>query len=125
LKPAFALTEDCRIGEGESGGRLLVKSGVTVEKGTNVVISVNFRVYADEHSITYERISVLKFHKKSFSTATGFIANYGKWATAISNIMPTTMIAQHGNDDYREKAISYLKSRAEGFREYKNFTFLS
>jgi len=48
----------------------------------------------------------------------GFIANYGKWATAnISNIMPMTMIAQHGNDDYREKAISYLKSRAEGFRD--------
>ena len=28
-----------------------------------------------------------------------------------------TMIAQHGNDDYREKAISYLKGQAEGFRD--------
>jgi hypothetical protein len=46
------------------------------------------------------------------------IANYGKWETAnISNIMPMTMIAQPGNDDYRENAISYLKSRAEGFRD--------
>jgi hypothetical protein len=56
----------------------------------------------------------------------GIIVNYGKCATAnISNIMPMTMIAQHGNDDYRENAISYWKSRAEGFSRLKRFTFLS
>jgi hypothetical protein len=33
------------------------------------------------------------------------------------------MIAQHGNDDYREKAISYLKSRAEGVSRLEEFYF--
>jgi hypothetical protein len=30
---------------------------------------------ADEHSITYERISLMKFPKRSFSTATGYFFN--------------------------------------------------
>jgi hypothetical protein len=53
-----------------------LKSGVAVEKGTKAAISVNFSVdAADEHSITYGRISLLKFPKKSFSRATGVCTN--------------------------------------------------
>jgi hypothetical protein len=43
---------------------------VAVEKGTKEVISANSSVYGNEHSITYERISLLKFPEKSFSTPT-------------------------------------------------------
>jgi hypothetical protein len=46
---------------------------VAVEKGTKAVISVST---AYEHSITYERISLLKFPKKTFSTATPVIVKH-------------------------------------------------
>jgi hypothetical protein len=45
---------------------------VAVEKGTKAVISAST---ADEHSITCERISLLQFPKKSFSTATPDYSN--------------------------------------------------
>jgi HEPN domain-containing protein len=41
---------------------------VAVEKGTKVVISMNFRVYAKEHSISYERISLVKFPEEFFNS---------------------------------------------------------
>jgi hypothetical protein len=50
-------------------------SGVAVEKRTKPVISANFRPAANEHSITYERLSLVKFPEKSFSTATGVITH--------------------------------------------------
>jgi len=54
----------------------------------------------------------------------GFIANYGKWATAnISNIMPMTMIAQHGNDDYREKDHFLLEEQGGRISRLEEFYF--
>jgi len=50
----------------------LTKTGVGVEKGTKAVISAST---ANEHSITYERILLLKFRERSFSTATGDVAS--------------------------------------------------
>jgi hypothetical protein len=47
-----------------------VQSGVAVEKGTKPVISAISALAANEHSITYERISLVKFPEKSFSTPT-------------------------------------------------------
>jgi hypothetical protein len=50
---------------------------VAVEKGTKAVISVNFSVYGLRtfNNLTYERISLLKFLKKTFSTPTPHYAN--------------------------------------------------
>jgi hypothetical protein len=48
---------------------------VGVEKGTKAVIPVNFSVYCNEHSATYEQISLSKSPEKSFSTATPDSAN--------------------------------------------------
>jgi hypothetical protein len=53
-----------------------VQTPVAVEKGTKAVISVNFASTADEHSITRERLLLLKFPKKNFSTATPVYINY-------------------------------------------------
>src|SRR5436190_14186355 len=44
-----------------------------LKKGTKPVISASV---VNEHSITYERTSLLKFPEKSFSTATGVYTNY-------------------------------------------------
>jgi hypothetical protein len=50
----------------------------------------------------------------------------GKWATAnISNITPMTMIAQHGNDDYRKNAIFLLEKQGGRISRLNSFTFLS
>ena len=49
-----------------------MQTPVAVEKGTKAVISVNFSVYGRRtfNNLTYERISLLKFPKKTFSTPT-------------------------------------------------------
>jgi hypothetical protein len=49
-----------------------VQSPVAVEKATKAAILVNFIVYGRRtfNNLTYERISPLRFPKKSFSTAT-------------------------------------------------------
>jgi hypothetical protein len=60
---------------------------VAVEKGTKAVISVNFSVCADEHS-TYERISQLKFPKKTFSTARGPAGGRGKAERNLCSAKP-------------------------------------
>jgi hypothetical protein len=57
-----------------------VQSPVAVEKGTKAVISVNFSVDGRRtfNNLTYERISLLRFPKKSFSTATPGFNNYNR-----------------------------------------------
>jgi hypothetical protein len=48
-----------------------------VEKGTKAVISTNFSTYGERTFNTFtNRISLLKFHEKSFSTATRSIVNH-------------------------------------------------
>jgi hypothetical protein len=44
---------------------------VAVEKGTKPVISANLAPAANEYSTAYERISLVEFPEKSFSTPTG------------------------------------------------------
>jgi hypothetical protein len=55
----------------------LVQTPVAVEKGTKAVISVNFSLYGRRtfNNLTYERILLLKFPKRSFSSATPVLNN--------------------------------------------------
>jgi hypothetical protein len=48
---------------------------VAVEKGTTEAISTNSSAYG-EQTITYERLSLLKFPEKSFLTPTPVCPNY-------------------------------------------------
>jgi hypothetical protein len=85
---------------------------VDVEKGTKAVISAST---ANEHSITYEQISLSKFPEKSFSTPTGFNANYPPCRTEKENVPDsgdesgTLIEATHF---YNRLAISRHQSRA-------------
>jgi len=63
---------------------------VAVEKGTKAVISVNFSVYGRRtfNNFTYERISLLKFPKKTFSTAWGPAGGRGKAERNLCSAKP-------------------------------------
>jgi hypothetical protein len=60
-----------------SKSMMVVEIPVGVEKGTKAVISVNFGACGRRtfNNLTYERISLLKFPRKSFSTPTPHYAH--------------------------------------------------
>jgi hypothetical protein len=49
----------------------LTLTGVAVEKGTQAVISANFWRSSNEHSITYEQISIAKTRAREFFNSHG------------------------------------------------------